>query len=382
MKIGILTYYYANSNYGGLLQAYALQRALGQLGFEAEQIAYDVSLFPPMTPAYRLFGQMRHDLSYYRHKLSLKKRAQSLPQEICDGLRLRKAAMKDFEQLIPHSRQQYTYQNIDEANEQYDTFITGSDQVWNLDWYHPALYLEFVRPGKKKLSYAASMPQTSVRKRQQRFLRRVLSDYSAVSVREKTAADLLGTFTGKPVEQVVDPTLLLDRAQWDEICTPRLIEHDYVFCYYLGGGTEKRRLAEEYAKAHGLQLVTLPYLMTSHRDDEAFGDIRLYDVSPADFISLIKHAQFVFTDSFHASVFSNLYERAFCAVDRSGGLDYMRSRLHSLLEMFGQQQRLLTVADCTLGRVEALEPIDYGKAKAVLSREREKSKAFLLSHIN
>jgi len=147
-----------------------------------------------------------------------------------------------------------------------------------------------------------------------------------------------------PVEWVLDPTLLLSASDWDEICSPRQIDEPYMFCYFLGDNKRNRRVAESVAKRKGLKIVTLPHLVGYNFADKKFGDIQLWDVGPKEFISLIKYADFVLTDSFHGSVFSNIYRRPFAAFEREGAKG-MGGRLKSLTDLTDTQDRFLTTPE-------------------------------------
>ena len=130
-------------------------------------------------------------------------------------------------------------------------------------------------------------------------------------MREKSAERLLQELARVDVQTVVDPTLLLTKEEWDIVCSPRVIEEDYIFCYFLGTNKNERVLAEKFSQLLNIKLVITPqpcgrFQLYSY--DRKFGDERLYDASPEQFLSLIKHARYVFTDSFHAVVFSNVYQ--------------------------------------------------------------------------
>ena len=144
-----------------------------------------------------------------------------------------------------------------------------------------------------------------------------MKTYIAISVREKSVIPILEKVTTRKVDYCVDPTLLLDSTDWDKICSKRLINTSYIFCYFLGNNPRAVKCAQEYAKSHDLQLVNIPYLTRCYKKVNDFGDIKLSKVSPCDFLSLIKYADTVFTDSFHACVFSSIYKINFFAFRRS-----------------------------------------------------------------
>ena len=271
-KIGIITHYYGSKNYGGLLQAYALCRVLNDSGYEAEQISYDLSTYKPFQLSLvNLKGAIRDQLSIAYHYM--------LDQKIKKLIDCRKDAIRSFAKLIPHSNNVYNDITIEQCNDVYDIFITGSDQVWNIDWYYPAYFLNFVTANKIKMSYAASVSKNELTVEQALVIKEHLSDYKAISVREQSTVGLLSDISPVPVQWTLDPTLLLSDDQWDEICSPRLIDEKYVFCYFLGNSEESRNIATQFAKRHCLKLVTLPYLSGHYRAcDRKFGEIQLFDI--------------------------------------------------------------------------------------------------------
>lgn len=332
-KIGIITHYYESQNYGGLLQAYALCKKLEQLGYSAEQIQYKhVDAVPKVIETQKRWTRERviTGIGYRISKITKRK--------FHKNMSLRRKALATFRESIPHSNEIYTAQTVKECNEVYDVFITGSDQVWNVAWYDEAYFLKFVI-NKPKYSYAASVGTEDFDNKTQKLFKENLAGYSGISVRESTSVELLQPLTNNIVHWVLDPTLLFMSSEWDEVCSERKIQEEYLFCYFLGEDLTQRELAKEYAKKCGLKIVTLPHLGGRIRKcDNKFGDIQLWDVTPLDFISLVKYSKCIFTDSFHACVFANIYNREFFVFDRTGSTK-MSGRIVSLLKLFGNIER-------------------------------------------
>lgn len=364
-KIGIITLYYKSRNYGGNLQAYALCRCLRDMGFQAEQICYNAVLDPKKSLTQRLKP------NYIRKKLSLE-----INRKFFGQFGEQRAALLAFNQQdIPHSESVYTRETIRDCR-QYDAYITGSDQVWNLDWYKPVYFLDFAPPNKPKIAYAASMGHKALTAEQTELFRKFLPGFSAVSVREKDSVDLLSPLARVPVEWCLDPVLLLARGQWDGICGERLIQEPYLFCYFLG--RPERRLAGAFAKKHGLRIAAIPYLdETSLSHMKKPEDFRLCGVSPKDFISLIKHAEYVFTDSFHATVFSEIYRTPY-AVFRRDGTDSMSSRIYSVTSIFESGERFCDTEEKeSIAYIESLPPMEGDRKFPRLESLRESSRRFL-----
>ncbi len=372
MRIGIVTKYYKNRNYGGLLQSYALSVYLNNQLYNSEQICYDCS------PKSNSVLKKRRILQLFNIKRVITK---LIIIPIKRKKNKRNFAFNKFDLYIPHSIKVYYRDNINCCIDDYDLFIVGSDQVWNLDWFDHNYFLEFVPNNKKKISYAASLGHSSLTEERKKYFKNILPSFDAISVREKDAVDLLQPLTDKKVAWVLDPTLLLDKSDWDEICPERRIGKKYLFCYFLGSDKRIRKLAKQYAKKHKLKIVTLPHLCGIAKSDIGFGDYKLYDVTPNDFISLIKYADCVFTDSFHACVFSTIYNKNFYVFNRLG-MENMVSRIYSLTELFECQEHFCDTDDkFNMDYIEQLQSINYDKDFQLLKTMKEKSTRFLLDNL-
>ena len=388
MRIGIITRYFHNQNYGGLLQAYALCQYINthSPGYNAEQISFNS--YPGIIKKLRELCFASFD----RKKLFAKESIR-LVSDVLNTKCNRKAVypytskravlFAGFENNIPHSTKIYTGSNITDSLSEYDIFITGSDQVWNPLWYYSEYFLDFVPFGTPKISYAASISQSVLNKKQQQMFKESLRSYTAISVREKDAAALLENLSDIPVEWVLDPTLLLTKQEWNEICSPNVINRPYIFCYFLGEDTAARNIARQFADKHKLPLATIPYLQGTYRAcDKNFGDICLADISPNQFISLIKNAEYIFTDSFHATVFSHIFEKEFYVFERCGRQG-MSSRLYSLLTIFNKMERFCDSSNkASLPYIESLPVLDYSKKPQELEHMKHISFDFISKALN
>jgi hypothetical protein len=205
-----------------------------------------------------------------------------------------------------------------------------------------------------------------------------LKDFSAISVREKDAVDLLKEFVSQQVEHVLDPTLLLNVEQWDRITSERIIQEKYAFCYFLGEDNEMRNIAKSYAQEHNLVLVNMKHASGQyHKVDINYSDRNLEAPAPTDFLSLIKYAEMVFTDSFHACVFSLLFKRQFFAFERAGYRN-MGTRIISLMELFGTESRFCNTAERrNIKYIDQQPLIDYSKECSLFDQMKLTSINFL-----
>lgn len=379
MKIGIVTHYYKSKNYGGNLQAYALCKAIERFGIKVEQLCvFSENKKADKVPIQKKKCTLR-DVKIAFHIFAYKTLTLNRSRNAGKLIHRRRNAILFFNQkIVPHSIDCYTEANIEESVKKYDAFITGSDMVWNPDSFSSIFILDFVPDETPKFSYAPSLGVSELNDNEREVFHNFLKTYQDVSVREQNAVSLLNELSPVPVEWVLDPTLLLEREEWDEIGSGRIIEEPYLFCYFLGSNTGSRKAAQDYARKHNLKLVTIPYLLGTYRScDWKFGDVQLSDISPADFISLICYSEVVFTDSFHACVFSFLYHRDMYAFRRDAE-DKWGSRIQSFLELLDcLPQYCNTDEKEHLEYIESLPKIDYSVPFQELERMKKSSMEYL-----
>lgn len=379
LKTGIITHYLNSTNYGGNLQAYALCTYLRNHGFDAKQIAYDRSLDNPAPKS--VVKRIKRFLRRAQNN------AKKIPAEIKNisirkGLEQRTKAVLEFNKSIPHTKV-YTAETIASSVDEFDVFITGSDQVWNPLAVCSAYLLDFVNPDKAfKMSYAASISANELPPETTERYSNSLSSFSAVSVRENQAVKILQPHIEQKIEWVLDPTLLLTQEDWKKIIPEHKSSTPYMFCYFLGDSAEQRKLAEEYARNHNLKIYTLPYLMGKFRKcDKNFGDEKLFDVSPEDFIALIANSECIFTDSFHAVVFSLIFKKQFFVFDRIIKQS-LGSRIKDLTDLFGLGHRFCNTPEkFCIDYIESVKETDYSKPFSEFEKIKKTSEDYLLSNL-
>ena len=182
---------------------------------------------------------------------------------------------------------------------------------------------------------------------------------------------------GKEVQVCVDPTLLLTADEWNAIASERKIQGKYVFLYFLGDDRKSRKEAERFAEKKGMKLIMIPDLMGKYRKiDREIKAEYIMDATPWDFISLIKHAEYVFTDSFHACVFALLYQKDFFAFPRSGKIK-MESRIQNLTELFECPERFCINRNGMTKYLLSLNSIDYGREQKRFLEAKQVSMDYL-----
>lgn len=372
--VGILTHFYNSDNYGGVLQAYALCRVLNEMGYDAEQIQITIK-----CEKFDIFDAKENRKP---KQSKILKRAWNKWNRLCYGVdnicESRKKAVLDFAKMsVPHSREIYSDKDVIKTLDIYDVFITGSDQVWNMDYYMPAFFLDFVPDGVPKFSYAASIAKNQISESEKSYFKETLRDYIGISVREENAIDMLSSIAPVQIQWVVDPVFLLSKTSWEEISADRLYDKHYIFCYFLGNNSVSREIAIEYAKMLGYQIVTMQYLAKEYsRMDRQFGDIRINDASPPQFISLIRNAELVVTDSFHAVAFSLIFEKKFIATQRTSEND-MISRLDSILHLVNENDKYISNEVFLSNKGKIPERYHFEYWKQIISEKREASMEYI-----
>lgn len=357
MKLGILTCHDV-FNYGSSLQAYALQSRLKDLGAETVILDYKPDYM------YRLLDWMEVDAPKWQ-TTALRRwlyRLRMIPfrlKLIPKYLRYKRFNRK-YLTLTPKT---YSSAAQLEALQDYDAFVCGSDQIWNTTKSQcgedPAFYLSFAGDARK-IAYAASFGAGQISLQGQACVKTYLPAFRAVSVRERSGVELLGTL-GISARQVLDPVFLLERSRWEALAAdPGKLPAEYILVYGYDNGVDMEALALTL----GCQVVSL----ASHSLFSRFG--------PEEFLYMIRHARLVVTSSFHAVAFSILFETPFVAMPT--GNKALFERLESLLEMTGLQDRIWK-PEMSLA---TMPEVDFAACRPILQAARARSEAFLKEALN
>lgn len=387
MKIGIASCYY-NRNYGSMLQAYATQRIIEKLGYEA----LTIQCLSPIT----YMTQSR--VKYYFHKLSnwdivkskiRQHKGKSNATKNRDYYRNRSVRNEKFDMFyrknIKLSKLNKTRGDLTHLVADMDAVVVGSDMLWHpVNIEHDYFTLTFVPDPVKRISYATSFGTTVIPRYQRKKAKLFLDRFNAISVREQSGIRVIEKLgVNKKAQVVLDPTLLFTSDEWMDIQDEKsLVDSKYIFCYFLGVNQDHRKKANELKRKTGYKIVTLPHLDEYVADDEEFGDFQLFDVGPSEFVNLIRNAEYVLTDSFHGTCFSILNHKQFVTFNRfqSNNTQSTNTRIDSLLgELHLEKRRVVSERD---NIVEvATKEINYETVDVILSKMRDKSYNFLKTAI-
>ena len=331
-NIAILSLYYRNANYGGVLQAYALQRVLEEQGNCVKQISYDLLSGykkPHKHGWYKIIAELYHLLKYRGWMLEFH-RQQKL--------------IYDFADTIPHTKK-VTASTIGKLANDFDFFICGSDQIWNPIGWQTTLFLDFLPKDKRRIAYAASVSKDILSEDELRFMGRYLMNFEQISVRESnTTKQLKEQFPDVNIQTMPDPVLLLSRETWTELLVKSQKNENYILAYFLGHDKEQRNQIISYARTRNMHLKFISHLDWNDYGWERNNKIFLTGpIGVSEFLSLIANAELVVTDSFHGTVFAALFNSPFVALerimqDRSAS---MVSRIATFLGELGCSQRLV-----------------------------------------
>lgn len=337
---------YDYHDYGGMLQAFATQKALDKLGVDSEAIDFDNLKTDINKRKWKYFLSNILDVTIVKEKSRVisKKLRMKFDSSLKEEMAQRDAAFDQFcHGGFKVSRKFESWEDLSSACREYDAVIVGSDQLWlpsNVagDYYT----LSFAPDEVKKISYATSFGIGAVPEKMKKQYTNFLSRINFLSARETSGQKIIKACTGKDVQIVCDPTMLLKVEDWSEIASSRLVDGDYIFCYFMGDNPEQREFVKKLAKKEDCKIVALLHLDQYISADEDYVNEAPYNVGPADFVSLIKNAKFVCTDSFHGTVFSIIFSKDFFTFKRFNKKASLstNTRLVSLLNRLGLNDRL------------------------------------------
>ncbi len=341
MKIGIVTCFnMKNVNYGNRLQAFALNRYLRDKapGADVETIRFaDFRNYIRIKDKNILLYYLKHA----RDKLFKNGKTEKL-SPLLEG---RLKAFNEFSTKTTALSKELSLEDFKASD--YDVLITGSDIVWyqKPNIYRPVRFLDYdFKKSVRRIAYAASLGTDSIPESNKKHVLAALRRFDAISVREKSSVSFLKGLGIENVTHCVDPTLLVEESVWHglekEVLTDGKPIGDYIFVYLLGNNKKDREAITEIASKMGLKVVCVP-LARGYEDDtdDGFGDVRVMDCSPEEWMWLIHNSRYFVTDSFHGVVFSTIFKTPFVVVGREEfGIN---NRISDFLKNIGQEDKFI-----------------------------------------
>ena len=309
-------------NHGARLQCYALVHWLQMQGHDVEVIDY--------RPSYSLDARL-----WYWPGISIRKWVKLLLYYTTRKRNIERRKYFDAfsRKYIPLTK--LVYHNIDELRKnppEADLYIAGSDQIWNTTFVNgidPAYYLDFGSNNIRRESFAASFATKSLKPGTDCFVKEQLKKFDKITVREQSALAILDSLGLKGTQQE-DPVFLLSSTEWDKVADGSGAGEKYLLVYDFYLGNDIKSEAQRIAKEIGLKIFSIC------RSNLSYADKNYVYAGPETFVSLIKHASYVVSNSFHGTAFAMIYGVPFRVIDRPDGLNI---RMHDLLERKGYSSK-------------------------------------------
>lgn len=359
------------SNYGSCLQTYATQCLFEKLGWKAEIIDYYRSDNLPEYAVEKAFnGRRMRQFQILWDKAPFLKRLASIPMKMIVDRQRR--PFEDFrkEYLNLTERMYRSVEELELFPPEADLYCTGSDQVWNSVWnngFEAPYFLTFAPKGKPCISFAASVGREQIDAWEREPMCQALKRYSHISMRETSGVKIINDLGFPHAQLVLDPTLMLSRAEWQEIAAmPKGVRSPYILVYQLNKNDRMADYAIEVGRTLDIPIVKISYGVY----DILAGAQTLIAPSVREFVGLFLNAKYVITDSFHATAYALNFGKQFVAVSP----ERFSTRIKSIMEITGTESHMLL----DYGNVDLINvPIDFDYVNASLSKYRSMSMDYL-----
>lgn len=340
-------------NFGGVLQAYALQAFLGIVGHDSELVLIKNKKMKKKATGIK--GQIYKMLQFGYKTLHFYEIKQC-----------KKNFNRFFEKYHKTTRE---YSNMEDLRNNPPTdgiYLSGSDQVFNPLNDKPHFFLQFGPKEIKRVSYAASVSVKSVPKSREAEFENALSGFDAVSIRESYSKELVEKYCKKDVNVHIDPSYLLNTEDWKKVSDDKIaskLKKPYILVYALYKPKWLNGYLQKLKKETGYDIVLVSYGNCLFLKSDKY----VKSAGPAEFLGLIENAAMVVSSSYHGCVFSSIFRKPFYAIVNPDS----PARIMSMLELFGLEERVLnTEKSVDLN-------VDYTKFEARLKEEQKRSEIYL-----
>jgi len=359
LKIGIITFHNA-INYGAVFQALALQKVINKYA-ECEIIDYRCS---SIEDYYRPF---------YIDKYNKKDKYIKLFCLAVFNYSKRKYKIKVFNNFLNRfvkmsKDKYYSHEDLKKAENDYDLYISGSDQIWNyiLADFDKAYFLDFVTDSSKKNSYAASFGFEEIPHWFKNKYYDLLHDYNNISVREKSGVNIVKDLLDRDVDFHIDPVFFLSKNEWMQYADIPNIKDKYILLFTVKKPDKMLEFARVLSKEKGLELVYI--------NDNPFKQLKakyLRKVSPSQFLGLIYKAEYVITNSFHGMAYSVIMQKKFFVEINSEG--EFNHRIYNMLNLLGLEHCIIKDTN----DINCSVKTDYQEVSREVDREKNKAINYL-----
>lgn len=357
MKADILTIHFG-VNYGSALQSYALSRILEQLNIQTEVINYI-----PLK-----YGMWNEFSGNKKGKYPLAVIAAAFILKFPSKYKHRKIFEKFLRENLNLTKIYHTNAELKAEPPQSDIYIVGSDQVWNFDYNESGdftYFFDFLPSASRKISYAASIGKTTLSKNERGCIKKYLSEFSGVSLREDSSTELLNSM-GIPSNHVLDPTMLLSKYEWNHFAKRRKHKDSYILIYVMDYlYHDLIEIAEKISKKFGHKI----YMVAFKKIKDKRVDKQFIYADPQEFLGVLLDASYVVTNSFHGVAFSVNFNKQFCAVAKEN----YNIRIQSLLRMMEIEGHFVS----SVNEFDIGHKIDYSNVNRILTEQRTYSLDYL-----
>ena len=322
-----------SGNYGSIMQAFALQNKIIALGYNNDIINY----VPDKMEKLSFFCKSSARFVTLKAKVQNKKiQSKFLTAEEWN---LKNKKFDDFyKDSLKLSKIITRQKDMGSLNKDYNIFICGSDQIWNPNYFKACNFLDFTCGSAKKVAYAPSVGTTYLTEKEKTRIKPYLKDFKGISVREESSKELIKDIVDVSIQVVCDPVFLLSREMWVQKMKLTVSNEKYILCYFLGDNPEYKKVVEYLKRVLQLNVKVIP--------TNTFGYEMEFDVQktvgPKDWINLLYNAEFILTDSFHATAFSIIFNKNFYVLKRfsDNSSKSQNSRIYHLLNMTNLSNRI------------------------------------------
>lgn len=388
-KIGIAAVTYKD-NFGSALQTYATQYTLEKLGydsriFEIKGVQRSIMIKKLLFYAGRLFDSVEAKYLIENLKSRSRKQVSASTDHFASDMQVRHKMYVQFNnqwnKMLPIT---HSWKGLSRQASEMDAVVVGSDQLWRPSNIVGGYYtLEFVPKTVRKIAFSTSFGVPELPKIIHKHARKFLSRIEYISVRENSGREIIKDMIKRDIPVVCDPTMMLDAQQWMHIQSEKTFAYGkYILCYFMGDNPQHREFAMQLKKKTGCRIIGLLHGATFIPSDEDFADEKPYNVGPSEFVNLIRHAEYICTDSFHGSVFCILNSKKFFAFRRwpDASKFSANDRLYTLLDFTGLNRRMLDGTE-NVDKCIADE-IDYTDVLSKVAQRRKESMEYIVNALN
>lgn len=356
-RLGTISYnIYCNfTNYGSALQTWALHQALKKLGANPVLVDYCPDILKDKDP-----------LNPFKNMWDKDEESRRMVELTMPAIKANFAKFDRFyHEKFNRTKQAYTAENFNDVMDEVDSFICGSDTIFCPDefGFDDGYYANYSCMRANAIAYAASFGDPHFKENDYEILSGRIKNFKAIGLREQMMIPYVSGHSKAPVQKVLDPTLLLTREEYDGIATDRLIGDPYILLYARRYNPAMEAYAERLAAENGWKIVEISLRATNAEK----GHLMFYEAGVEEFLSLVKHAEYIVTNSYHGMIMSLQYQRDFVVFSR----EQCDTKIEEVLDMVGLRDRILVKGD------EKFRDIDFDAVHRIISRERSDSLNFL-----